>query len=300
MKNQNVNLAADILDDDEERKGESGFRIFVRKMRKRPEAIFAICVLLVIVILSLLSPYIQPYDYAKIDGRSINLLPSAEHPFGTDALGRDILSRVLYGARFSLPIGLLSVAIGASFGLVFGSIAGFFGGKADMIIMRLLDIFHSIPQVLLAVIISSVLGPGIFQTILACGVGAIPNFARVIRAQILSVRGLEYVEAAESINCSTARIIFRHVIPNSLTPFIVQISIAVANGLIVASTLSYIGLGVQPPAPEWGAMLSDARGLVRQFPTQMLFPGLFIMASVMCFNLIGDAIRDVLDPKLNK
>lgn len=299
MKTQNVNLTANILDD-EERKGESGFRIFIRKIRKRPEAILAICVLLTIVVLSLLSQYILPYDYAKIDGRSVNLKPCAEHLFGTDALGRDILSRVLYGARYSLPIGLLSVAIGASCGLILGSIAGFFGGKADMLIMRALDIFHAIPSVLMAVVVSTVLGPGLFQTILACGVGAIPTFARVIRAQILSVRDLEYVEAAESINCSTARIIFRHVIPNSLTPFIVQISISVANGLIVASTLSYIGLGVQPPAPEWGAMLSDARGLVRQYPTQMLFPGLFIMVSVMSFNLIGDAIRDVLDPKLNK
>ena len=226
--------------------------------------------------------------------------PSSLHLLGTDSMGRDLLSRILYGGRFSLSIGICSVAISASGGLIFGSIAGFFGGKVDNIIMRCLDIFHSIPQVLLAIVVSTALGAGFFKTVLAVGIGGIPNFARTIRAQILSVRELEYVEAAESINCSSARIIFKHVIPNAITPFIVHCTLAIAGGLIVSATLSYIGLGVQPPLPEWGAMLADARAYVRQYPYLMICPGVFIMVVVMSFNLIGDAVRDVLDPKLNK
>jgi peptide/nickel transport system permease protein len=178
--------------------------------------------------------------------------------------------------------------------------AGFFGGKIDNFIMRALDIFHSIPQVLLAICVSSVLGTGFFKTVLAVGIGGIPNFSRTIRANILAIRRLEYVEAAESINCSYARIIFRHVVPNAITPFIVHCTLAVAGGLIVSATLSYIGLGVQPPLPEWGAMLADARSYVRQYPFLMIAPGVFIMITVMSFNLIGDAVRDALDPKLNK
>ena len=300
MQIKTVNSTADLLLEDEERKKERPFFTFLRRICKRPEAIVGFTVLVVIAILSIIAPWICEYPYDLIDGVNKNLLPSAEHWFGTDQMGRDIFVRVLYGGRYSLPIGIISVGISAGGGLVLGAIAGFFGGKADMLIMRFLDIFHAIPQVLLAVIVSTVLGPGLFQTVFAVGVGAIPNFARVIRANILAVRGLEYVEAAESINCSKRRIIFRHVIPNAITPFIVQVSIAIANGLIVASTLSYIGLGVQPPTPEWGAMLSDARLVVRQYPTQMLFPGIFIMGTVMSFNLLGDALRDTLDPKLNK
>ena len=290
-----------ILDDeDRERKEENRFLVFLTKLLKRREAVVGIVIIFTIIILSIISPWICKYPFDEIDSSMMNKLPSLEHPFGTDSMGRDLLSRVLYGARYSMVVGIISVSISAGGGLIFGAIAGFFGGRVDNLIMRFLDIFHAIPQVLLAIAICTLLGPGLFQTVFAVGLGGIPNFARVIRANILSVRNNEYVEAAESINCSKARIIMRHVVPNALTPYIVQISIAMANALILASTLSYIGLGVQPPTPEWGALLSDARAVVRQYPTQMLFPGLFIMISVMSFNLIGDAIRDVLDPKLNK
>lgn len=289
-----------IDDEDRERKEENRFLVFVNKLLKRREAVVGLVIIFTIILLSIISPWICKYPFDEIDSSMMNKLPSWEHPFGTDSMGRDILSRVLYGARYSMVVGLISVTISAGGGLIFGSIAGFFGGRSDMIIMRVLDIFHAIPQVLLAIAVCTLLGPGLFQTVFAVGLGGIPNFARVIRANILSVRNNEYVEAAESINCTKVRIILRHVIPNALTPYIVQISIAMANALILASTLSYIGLGVQPPTPEWGALLSDARAVVRQYPTQMLFPGLFIMVSVMSFNLIGDAIRDVLDPKLNK
>lgn len=282
------------------RKNESAFQIFFRRFIKRKEAVLGLSIILILAILAILAPYITRWSYEEMDWEHIYSGPSKEHLLGTDAMGRDLLSRILYGGRFSLSIGICSVAISATGGLILGSIAGFFGGKVDNIIMRALDIFHAIPQVLLAICISSALGAGFFKTVMAVGIGGIPNFARTIRAQILSVRELEYVEAARSINCKNFRIIFKHVIPNAITPFIVHCTLAIAGGLIVSATLSYIGLGVQPPLPEWGAMLAEARSVVRQHPYLMICPGVFIMIVVMSFNLIGDAVRDVLDPKLNK
>jgi peptide/nickel transport system permease protein len=282
------------------KKSETLLAIFAKRIAKRKEAMFGLSMLVTLTILAILSPYLCEYSYSEMNIKNTFAPPSGEHWLGTDSMGRDILSRILYGGRFSLSVGIVSVAISASGGLVFGSIAGFFGGKVDNFIMRALDIFHSIPQVLLAICVSSVLGTGFFKTVIAVGIGGIPNFARTIRANILAIRRLEYVEAAESINCSYARIIFRHVVPNAITPFIVHCTLAIAGGLIVSASLSYIGLGVQPPLPEWGAMLADARSYVRQYPFLMIAPGIFIMITVMSFNLIGDAVRDILDPKLNK
>jgi peptide/nickel transport system permease protein len=298
----NINAIPDQWNtmDEKEQKSESGFVLFMRKMLRRKEAIIGAGVILFLAALALLSPLFFGTSHVEINLDNMFSPPSQQHWFGTDSMGRDLFARILYGGRLSLSIGICSVSISAGGGLIFGAVAGYFGGRADNLIMRFMDIFHSIPQVLLAVIVSTVLGPGFFQTVLAVGVGGIPNFSRTIRANILSVRSLEYVEAAESINCSKPRIIFGHVIPNAITPFIVHCTLAIANGLIVASTLSYIGLGVQPPTPEWGAMLSDARSYVRQYPYLMMIPGVFIMITVMSFNLIGDAVRDALDPKLNK
>lgn len=281
-------------------KNESASRLFIRRFVKRKEAMLGLSIILTLTILAILASHISRWSYEEMDWEHIYSGPSKDHLLGTDAMGRDLLSRILYGGRFSLSIGICSVAISASGGLIFGSIAGFFGGKVDNFIMRGLDIFHAIPQVLLAICISSALGAGFFKTVLAVGIGGIPNFARTIRAQILSVRELEYVEAARSINCNNFRIIFKHVIPNAITPFIVHCTLAIAGGLIVSATLSYIGLGVQPPLPEWGAMLAEARTTVQQHPYLMIYPGIFIMVVVMSFNLIGDAVRDVLDPKLNQ
>ncbi len=282
------------------RKSNSGFRVFIRKMLKRKEAVAGAAILIILAVLALLAPWISRYPYDAMDIKQAFSPPSAEHIFGTDHLGRDMLSRIMYGGRFSLSVGIVSVSISAAGGMIFGSIAGYFGGKADNLIMRFMDVFNAIPQVLLAVCISAALGTGFFKTVFAVGIGGIPNFSRVIRANILSVRQLDYVEAATSINCSNPRIIFKHVVPNALTPFLVQCTLAMANGLIVAATLSYIGLGVQPPLPEWGAMLSDARNYIRQYPYLMVCPGIFIMITVLSFNLIGDAVRDALDPKLKK
>ncbi|MGL5436766.1 MAG: ABC transporter permease [Lachnospiraceae bacterium] len=282
------------------RKSNSAFAIFMRKILRRREAVAGAAILVILAVLAALAPWISKYPYDAMDIKNAFSSPSVEHIFGTDHLGRDMLSRIMYGGRFSLSVGIVSVAISAAGGMIFGSIAGYFGGKVDNLIMRFMDIFNAIPQVLLAVCISAALGTGFFKTVFAIGIGGIPNFSRVIRANILSVRQLDYVEAATSINCSNPRIIFRHVVPNALTPFLVQCTLAIANGLIVAATLSYIGLGVQPPLPEWGAMLSDSRNYIRQYPYLMICPGIFIMITVLSFNLIGDAVRDALDPKLKK
>lgn len=278
----------------------SPFGTFMKKMLHRKEAVVGAAILLTLALLAVLAPWICKYPYDAMDIKNAFSSPSAEHIFGTDHLGRDLLSRIMYGGRYSLSVGIVSVGISAAGGLVFGSIAGYFGGRTDNLIMRFMDIFNAIPQVLLAVCISAALGTGFFKTVFAVGIGGIPNFSRVIRANILSVRQLDYVEAATSINCSNPRIIFKHVVPNALTPFLVQCTLAMANGLIVAATLSYIGLGVQPPLPEWGAMLSDARNYIRQYPYLLVCPGIFIMITVLSFNLIGDAVRDALDPKLKK
>ena len=298
-KNAAPETAADLQKKDNQ-VGKSGFQIFIKKMLNRKQAMVGFAILLILAILAILAPYICKYDYKALDFAHMFSPPSKEHLLGTDDLGRDILVRILYGGRYSLSIGLLSVAVAGGGGLILGSIAGYFGGRVDNLIMRFLDIFHSIPQVLMAVCVSAAFGAGFLKTVFAVGIAGIPNFARTIRAQILQVRGLDYVEAAESINCSKPRIIFSHVIPNAMTPFIVHATLAIANGLIVASTLSYIGLGVQPPTPEWGAMLSGARAYVTQHPYLMFCPGIFIMVTVLSFNLLGDAIRDALDPKLNK
>lgn len=255
----------------------------------------AICL---IVILSLLSPYIFKYDYSVVNTMNKYAKPSLEHLFGCDELGRDIMSRVFFGARYTLSIGFLSVAISGSFGITLGAVAGYYGGITDSIIMRFLDVFQAFPQMLLAITLCAVLGTGLDKCILALGISGIPNYARMMRANILTIRNSEYVEAATSINCSRFRIIAKHVVPNAISPLIVETSMNIAGSGLAASALSFIGLGVQPPKPEWGAMLASARNYIRDYPHMVIIPGIFIMITVLSFNLIGDALRDALDPKL--
>lgn len=269
-----------------------------KKIRKRPSAMIGLVVIVALVVLSFISPYICKYDYKAISMKDKFLTPSLEHPFGTDELGRDILSRVLYGAKYTMSIGLFSTAIACFFGMITGSIAGYFGGKVDSFIMRFLDIFQAFPGILLAIAISTVLGPGFEKVIIAMGISSIPGYARMMRANILTIRGSEYVEAATGMNCTTTRIIVRHIIPNAISPLIVQVAMGIAASGLAASALSFLGFGVQAPTPEWGAMLSSARSYIRDYPHLCIFPGMFIMITVLSFNLIGDAVRDALDPKL--
>ncbi|MCP1101024.1 peptide/nickel transport system permease protein [Aequitasia blattaphilus] len=259
---------------------------------------FGLFFVIALLILSLLSPYICRYGYQEIVMKDRFSLPSWNHLLGCDEVGRDILSRILFGAKYTLSIGILSVALSCVAGVILGSISGYFGGVVDTLIMRFLDVFQAFPNILLAIAISAVLGTGFDKVIYAIGISGIPNFARMMRANILTVRNAEFVEAATSINCSTFRIIRNHVIPNAISPLIVQVAMGIASSALAASGLSFLGFGVQAPTPEWGAMLASARGYMRDYPHMVIIPGLFIMLTVLSFNLVGDSIRDALDPKL--
>ncbi len=279
-------------------KKNSEFLRVMRQMSKNKAAMLGMAILVVEVILAILAPYIIPYDYTAMDMTACFATPSAQHFFGCDDMGRDIFSRVLYGARFSLTSGIAAVAIALVIGMAIGAVAGFFGGWVDNIVMRLLDVIQAIPGMVMMVVISAVLGPGFVNTIIAMAFGSIPGMARMLRAQMLKVRDNEYIEAAVSINCSKLRIVMNHLIPNCMSPMIVQATMGVAQTITLAAGLSFIGLGVQPPTPEWGAMLAAARQFIRQAPHLVIFPGLAIAITVLSLNLMGDGLRDALDPKL--
>ena len=276
------------------------FKRIMKQMRKNKMAMLGLIIFLIELILLVLAPLIIPYDYTAMDIMAIQQGPSAQHWFGTDELGRDIFSRILYGGRYSVTMGLISVAISTTIGMAIGAVAGYFGGQVDYIIMRILDVIQSLPAMLLTIVISAALGSGYFNTILALSVNGLPASARMLRAQMMKVRDSEYIEAAVSINCSRFRIITSHLIPNSLSANIVQATMAVANMIVMAASLSFIGLGVQPPTPEWGAMLSGARQFIRQCPHMVIAPGMAIAITILALNLLGDGLRDALDPKLKR
>ena len=276
------------------------FKRIMKQMRKNKMAMLGLIIFLIELILLVLAPLIIPYDYTAMDIMAIQQGPSAQHWFRTDELGRDIFSRILYGGRYSVTMGLISVAISTTIGMAIGAVAGYFGGQVDNIIMRILDVIQSLPAMLLTIVISAALGSGYFNTILALSVNGLPASARMLRAQMMKVRDSEYIEAAVSINCSRFRIITSHLIPNSLSANIVQATMAVANMIVMAASLSFIGLGVQPPTPEWGAMLSGARQFIRQCPHMVIAPGMAIAITILALNLLGDGLRDALDPKLKR
>ncbi len=281
-------------------KKKSEFMRTLKQMSYNKLAVFGAIVFAIELILVILAPLIAPYGYAEMDMAAAYQPPSWAHLCGTDDLGRDIFSRLLYGGRYSITMGIFSIGISVMLGIIIGSTAGYFGGKVDNIIMRFLDIIQSLPGMLLTIVISAVLGSGYINTILSLSVNGIPGQARMLRAQMMRVRGSEYIEAAESINCSKFKIIAKHLIPNSFSPLIVQATMGVANMIIMAAGLSFIGLGVQPPASEWGAMLSGSRQFIRSSPHMVFFPGLAIAITILALNLMGDGLRDALDPKLKR
>lgn len=281
-------------------KGQSEFSRFVYQFSKNKMAMIGLVILLIEVLIAIFATQIAPYGYQEIDPTALRQVPSAKHWFGTDEIGRDIFSRVVVGTRYSLSMGIIATAISSVIGIVIGAVAGFAGGWTDNIIMRALDVIQSLPGMLLTIVMSAVLGSGYFNTILALSVGAIPGQARMLRANMLKQRKAEYIEAAYSINCSPARIIFTHLVPNSISANIVGMTMGVAHTIIQAASLSFIGLGVQPPTPDWGAMLSGARAFIRKSPHMVIFPGLAIAVTVLAVNMLGDGIRDALDPKLKK
>lgn len=281
-------------------KRQSEFAAVARRLSKNPSAMIGFIVALLLVLMAIFAPLIAPYPYQKQDLLHTRSAPSAQHLFGTDELGRDVFSRIVYGSRFSLSIGFLAVLFSSTVGMLLGAVAGYFGGLADDIIMRLIDVLQSIPGILLAIAVSVVLGPGFFNTMLALSFAMITMACRLTRAAVMGIRHQEYLEAATSINASTARIIFRHVLPNSFSPLLVSATMSIGGVMMSAAALSFIGLGIQPPTPEWGAMIAGGRALIRNCPWMVTFPGIFIMLAVLALNLFGDGLRDALDPKLKK
>ena len=272
-----------------------------RRLKKNKGAMFGIAFLLLLVLTTIVASFIFDYDKDIIAMTKDRFLPpSWEHPFGTDNMGRDIFKRVLYGAKYSLVLSFGATALGLAVGLFFGAIAGYYGGAVDNIIMRFTDIFYSIPYIMLAVVVVSLLGTSMASLLIAMALGSFAGFARIARASIMTVRDMEYVESGYAIGLPTWKIILKHIIPNCLSPIIVQTTLRVGSNIISASSLSFLGVGITPPTPEWGAMLSDGRSYIRSSGWMCLFPGLAIMFTVLALNLLGDGLRDAMDPKLKK
>lgn len=267
------------------------------RLRRNYLAVGGIVVIMVMIFLAIFAEQIAPYGYAQQDWRNILKGSTSAHWLGTDEFGRDVLSRIIFGARISLQVGLVAVSIALAIGSAIGAIAGYFGGKLDNFLMRLMDIQLAIPTILLAIVVSAVLGPGLMNLMVAVGITAVPRFARIMRASVLSVKDMEFIEAARAMGASHTRIINLYILPNCAAPLIVQSTLTVANSILFAATLSFLGLGIQPPFPEWGGMLSAARGFMRTNPLLSIYPGLAIMVTILALNFIGDGLRDALDPK---
>lgn len=269
-----------------------------RRLKKNKMAMFGLCVILVLIFAAIFADHIAPYWYDDQHLEDRFLSPNSQYLLGTDNLGRDIFSRIIYGSRISLQVGFVAVGISAIVGGAFGAIAGYYGGKLDNFIMRIMDVLLAIPGILLAISIVAALGPGLINVMIAVGIGSVPQYARIVRASILSIRDEEFVEAARAVGANDFRIIIKHIIPNSLAPIIVQATLGVASAILSAAGLSFIGLGIQPPIPEWGAMLSTGRDYLRDHWHIATFPGLAIMITIFGLNLLGDGLRDALDPRL--
>lgn len=278
----------------------ASWKMFYRKLARNKAALAGAFIVLVFVLLAIFAPLIAPYDPLKMN--IVNKLqgPSADHWLGTDDKGRDILSRLLYGSRISLTVGILSTLLGAAVGIVLGIVSGYYGRGVDSVIMRFCDVLLAFPGILLALAIVSVLGASTTNVIIAVAFFAVPTFARIVRGSTLGVKKLEYIDAIKAMGARDSRIIFMHILPNILSPIIVQATLYIASAIITAAALSFLGMGTQPPDPEWGTMLSNGRSYIRQAPHITLFPGLFILLIVVGFNLFGDGLRDALDPKTKK
>ncbi len=272
------------------------------QLRKNKGAIMGLILLVVIVVVALGSPYFFDYDTQVIANNIKERMqpPSAEHWFGTDDMGRDIFARVCYGARYSLAVGIIAVMFALVFGVTLGAAAGYIGGVFEDVTMRVCDIFSSIPSVLMAIAVVSALGKSTFNLMLAVGIASTAPFVRVARAAVLTIRGEEYIESARAIGVPEWQIVATHILPNCVSQIIVQATLRVGSAIISAAQLSFLGLGVPAPAPEWGSMLSAGRAYIRDYSYMTLYPGLAIMVTVLSLNLIGDGLRDALDPKLKR
>lgn len=279
-------------------KPRSPWRIAYRQLRRNRGAIAGLIVFILIVLSSILAQRLAPYDPLLISPQDYLQPPSRSHWLGTDSYGRDVLSRVLHGGRVSLTVGFASVLIASALGVLLGLIAGYYGGRVDGAIMRFVDMLLAFPGLLLALGVVALLGPGLANVIVAVGISGIPSYARTVRGAILSAREEVYVEAARSVGCRDHHILLRHLLPNVVGLVVVISTLSVAWAILTASSLSFLGVGTQPPTPEWGVMLSEGRGLLREAPWLTTFPGLMIMLTVLSINLLGDGLRDALDPRM--
>ena len=277
---------------------ESPMRRALNELLDDRAAIGAVAVLGLLIASAVLAPAIAPYDPLRVFPGASLQPPSAEHIMGTDLIGRDLFSRVIFGARMSLLVGTVSVSVSASIGISLGLLAGYFGGLVDDIISRVVDMMLAFPGILLALTVVSVLGPGLLNAMIAVGISGVPNFVRLVRGAVLSAKQEEYVIAARGIGCSRGHIIFRHILPNVVDPILVLASLAYGWAILNGASLSFLGLGAQPPKPEWGVMLSQGRGYLEQAYWLTLFPGTAIMLTVLSVNVLGEALRDAFDPHL--
>ncbi|HPY56412.1 MAG TPA: ABC transporter permease [Sedimentibacter sp.] len=269
--------------------------------KKNKGAVIGLILLAAIIIVAIAAN--STIDYDKIIKHNVPLRlksPSLEHPFGTDQYGRDIFLRILYGAKYSLSIGFAAVFVSLAIGAVLGIIAGYYGGAVENTIMRICDVFSSIPSLLLAISVSTAFGTGTFVLMFSVGLVSVPAFARVARASVMTVVDSEFIEAARAAGATKSRIMFTHILPNAFAPIIVQATMRVGSAITMASSLSFLGLGIPAPAPEWGGMLSESRSFIRDYSYMTLFPGLAIVITVLSINLIGDGLRDAMDPKLKR
>lgn len=270
------------------------------RLKTNKLAMVGMAIVLLLIVCAIFADWIAPYDINMQNPTQRLLYPSLAHPLGTDNYGRDILSRIIYGGRISLLVSLMAVVCSVVVGGLIGAVSGYFGGKVDTVIMRFMDMLMAIPGTLLAICVSSMLGNGIWQTAVAVAVGGIAPSCRMMRATSLSIRGEEYIEAARACGSRNLRVILSHVIPNCLAPIIVDCTLRLGGNIMMISGLSFIGLGVQPPTPEWGSMLNSGREFIRQFYPLITFPGLAIMLTMFGFNMFGDGLRDAMDPKLKE
>lgn len=300
MKTQSATLKgkknSQVLGD--KQKKETQFRMVMRRLISNKLALTGGIIFLILCLISVFAPLIAPYEYDAIDTAHKFMRPCAEHLLGTDHYGRDILSRIIYGGRWSLTLGVASTLCSTILGIIVGSIAGYFGGKVDMVIMRITDVMQCIPGILLTICISVALGSGIVNTVIAMSIGGIWQTARMLRGQILTVRKTEYVEAAKATNNKSFRTIVKYILPNSIQQTIIGACMGIGGSISGISGLSFLGLGVQPPLPEWGAMLSEGRNYMRYYPNMLIAPCVMIALTILSISLFGDGLRDALDPRM--
>lgn len=300
MASSTLNPAHPLAREAPARRPQSQWVMVLRQLRRNRGALVGLAIIIFMVIVAFAAPFIAPYDPLEQVVADALKPPSPEHLFGTDDVGRDMLSRIIYGGQITLRVGLISVSIAGTIGTLLGILAGFYGGWLDTLIMRLIDILLAFPGLLLALTIIAILGPGLFNVMIAVGIGGIPSYTRVARGTTLTVRERDYVMSGRVTGCSDLRIMFRYILPNVLPPLIVLATVGVAGAILTAAGLSFLGLGAQPPTPEWGSMLTNGRTYLRQAWWFTMFPGLAVMVTVLAINMFGDGLRDALDPKLRR